>query len=110
MKSAHLGEMVRGWFIGGFTPAAWPSAACEVAVKRYVAGDQESLHHHRSATEVTLVVSGEVEMLGRRWTTDDIVVIEPNEATAFRAITDAVCIVVKLPGVMDDKFPGPSPA
>lgn len=106
MRHAQLKDMVKGWFVGDFSPAVLRSTDCEVAVKHYAAGDQEDLHHHKVATEITLIVSGEVEMLGRRWGAGDIVVIEPGEATAFRAITDAVNVVVKLPSVAGDKYAG----
>ena len=77
MKSAHLKDMVKGWFVGDFEPTVLRSSACEVAVKHYRAGD--------------------------------IVVIEPGEATAFEALTDAVNVVVKLPSTKDDKYHGEAP-
>lgn len=69
MNTANLKDMVKGWFVGGFTPTAFSTQACEVAVKPYAAGDAEAAHYHKIATEVTLILSGEVEMwqdLGRR--------------------------------------------
>ncbi len=106
MKHAKLAEMVKGWFVGDFDPVVLRTADVEVAVKHYRAGDREDLHHHRVATEVTVIVSGTVRMLDRVWETGDIVVIEPGEATAFEALTDAVNVVVKLPGAKNDKFAG----
>lgn len=106
MRHAVLGEMVRGWFVGDFEPSVLRSSACEVAVRHYQEGDCEALHHHRLASEITVVVSGEVEMLGRLWQAGDIVLVEPGEATAFRALSGAVCVVVKVPGVLGDKFEG----
>ena len=32
------------------------------------------------------------------------IVIEPGEATDFRALTDATNVVVKVPGALNDKF------
>jgi hypothetical protein len=81
----------------------------EVAIKHYKAGDREDTHHHRVAVEITAIVSGEVMMMGRRWGPGDIVTVEPGEATDFRAITDAVNVVVKLPSVMGDKYAGELP-
>jgi len=106
MRQAALADMVKGWFIGDFEPSVLRSRACEVAVKTYVAGDCEALHHHPIATEVTVVVSGTVEMLGRRWGAGEIIVLEPGEATGFRACTPAVCVVVKTPSVIGDKIAG----
>lgn len=105
MKHARLETMVKGWFIGDFDPAVLRSKDCEVAVKHYKAGDREDTHHHRVATEITVIISGEVMMLGKRWSAGDIVVIEPNEATDFVALTDTVNVVVKLPSVTGDKYP-----
>lgn len=105
MKSANISDMVKGWFIGDFTPSILRSADCEVAVKYYSAGDAEAAHHHKVAVEVTVVVSGRVRMSGREWGVGDIILLEPGEITDFEAITDAVNVVVKLPSVINDKFP-----
>ena len=42
MNSAHLQDMVKGWFVGGFAPTAYATPHCEVAVKRYAAGEREA--------------------------------------------------------------------
>lgn len=104
MKSARLDEMVKGWFVGGFNPTVLSTDACEVAVKHYRAGDSEAAHFHKIATEVTVVVSGSIRMAGRVWNAGDIIVLEPGEVSAFEALTDAVNVVVKLPGALNDKF------
>lgn len=104
MKTAHLDDMVKGWFIGAFAPTALASEACEVAVKRYKAGDYEASHYHRVATEVTLIVEGTVRMVGKEWHAGDIVVLEPGDTTDFEAVTDAVNVVVKTPCVSGDKY------
>ncbi|MBL6457864.1 hypothetical protein JMJ55_21230 [Belnapia sp. T6] len=105
MKHARLEDMVKGWFVGDFAPSVLRTTACEVAVKRYKAGEAEAAHLHRVATEVTLVLSGRVRMLGREWSEGDIITIEPGEATDFLALTDAVNVVVKLPSAAGDKYP-----
>ncbi len=105
MKVHQLNEMVRGWFVGDFQPAALQSTECEVGVKFYAAGDKESSHVHRVATELTAIVSGEVEMNGHRYGAGAIITIEPGEATDFNAITDVVTVVVKTPSVRNDKYP-----
>lgn len=106
MKHAHLDTMVRGWFVGGFSPTAFKTESCEVAVRTYRAGEKEGLHHHKLATEITLVFSGRVRMCGREWGPGDIIVVEPGEATDFEALTDAVNVVVKTPGAANDKYLG----
>jgi uncharacterized cupin superfamily protein len=104
MKTAHLKNMVKGWFVGGFTPTAFSTQACEVAVKPYRAGETEAAHYHKIATEVTLVLSGEVAMCGKTWGAGEIIVLEPGDITDFKALSDAVTVVVKVPGAMNDKY------
>jgi hypothetical protein len=104
MKHDRLEGMTKGWFVGDFAPAALRSEHCEVAIKHYAAGDHEAAHYHAVATELTAIVSGRVRMLGQEWCPGDILTIEPNEATDFLALTDAVTVVVKLPSAPNDKY------
>ncbi len=104
MRTARLNDMVKGWFVGGFSPTAFATEACEVAVKTYKAGESEAAHYHRIATEITLVLQGRVHMAGREWSAGDIIVLDPGDVSAFEALTDAVNVVVKIPGALDDKF------
>ncbi len=68
MKVDKLDRMVKGWFVGNFEPTVIKTNDVEVAVKKYKAGDYEPAHYHKIATEVTVIVSGEVEMNGVRYT------------------------------------------
>lgn len=104
MKYYVLDEMVRGWFVGNFSPNAYRTSDVEVAVKHYQKGDQEAAHYHKIATEITLIVSGRVKLGEREWVAGDIIVIEPGERTAFHALLDTVTVVVKLPGANNDKY------
>lgn len=106
MITGRLQDMFKGWFVGDFDPSVLRTQACEVAVKTYKAGETEALHHHKVATEVTLVLAGRVRMCGREWGEGDIVVLQPGEATDFEALTDAVNVVVKTPGAPNDKYLG----
>jgi len=104
MNSAKLQDMVKGWFVGGFEPTAFSTDACEVGVKHYQAGDNEVAHFHKVATEITAVLSGSVRMRDQTWNAGDIIVLEPGDITAFEALTDAVTVVVKVPGALNDKY------
>jgi hypothetical protein len=106
VNTGKLQDMFKGWFVGDFNPSLLKTDACEVAVKAYKAGDSEELHHHKVATEVTLILSGRVRMCGKEWGEGDIIVLEPGEATDFVALTDAVNVVVKTPGAKNDKYLG----
>ncbi len=104
MQTAHLSAMTKGWFIGNFSPTLCATEAVEVAIKEYPAGFSEEWHYHKIATEFTVIVSGEVEMNGRRYCKGDIIVIPPGEGTDFTALTPTVTTVVKLPGATNDKY------
>ncbi|MBE4916943.1 hypothetical protein INF70_22365, partial [Enterobacter cloacae complex sp. P4RS] len=68
-----LDDMVRGWFVGNFSPAALRTADVEVAVQRFTKGTIESNHYHRQATEVTLLLSGRARMAGLELHAGDII-------------------------------------
>ncbi len=104
MKVLQLDDMTKGWFVGDFTPTAYKTGAAEVAVKHYKAGDKEGWHYHKIATELTLIIAGEVRMNGVVYTAGTIVVMEPGDGTDFEAITDASNVVVKVPCVLGDKY------
>lgn len=104
MDSFKYENMVKGWFVGGFSPSALKTDICEVAVKKYKAGEFEEAHYHKVATEVTMILSGKVRMVNREWCEGDIIVLEPGEITAFEALTDTINVVVKIPGALNDKF------
>ncbi len=104
MNHYRLEDMVKGWFVGPFLPTAFATNACEVAVKKYLAGEFEAVHYHKIATEITLILSGEVKMLNTVWRSGDIIVLQPGITTSFEALSDTVNVVVKVPGVLDDKY------
>jgi quercetin dioxygenase-like cupin family protein len=96
--------MVKGWFVGDFEPSAYKTAACEVAVKKYIAGDSEPKHFHKVADEVTLILSGRVIMNNSEYISGQIIVIKAGEATDFFAIEDSITVVVKTHSCVNDKF------
>ena len=106
MKKAKLKDMVKGWFVGNFTPTLIATNLVEVAVKEYKKGEYEVRHHHKIATEITVITAGRVLMNGVEYIKGDIVVIEPFEATDFRVLEDSVTTVVKIPGASNDKYEG----
>jgi hypothetical protein len=107
MEHYRLDHMTKGWFVGNFDPAAHRTSSCEVGFKFYRQGDKEAAHHHKIATEITLVASGRVRMCGRDWEAGDIIVLSPGENTSFEALTDATTVVVKTPGANNDKYFAP---
>lgn len=106
MKVFKEKDMFKGWFVGDFNPTCLNDKNCEVAVKRYKSGDYEEFHHHRVASEITMIISGKVVMNGVIYTAGDIILIEPKEGTDFKVVEDAVNVVVKIPSVNGDKYLG----
>jgi len=106
MKNYQLNDMVKGWFVGNFEPTLIKTNDVEVAVKTYTKGDFEETHYHKIATEITVIVTGQVKMNNIIYIKGQIIVIEPNESTDFEALEDTVCTVVKYPGVSNDKYVG----
>jgi len=104
VQIAKLDDMIKGWFVGHFKPTLIDTNDVEVAVKYYKAGEAEALHYHKLATEITVIVSGEVMMNGIVYAAGDIIVIDPLEQTDLLARTDAATAVVKFPGASNDKF------
>lgn len=104
MEKFNLKDMIGGWVIGNFEPSLLKTNDVEVAIKRYKSGDYDSMHYHKIATEYTVIVSGQVEMSGKIYNENDILIINPLESTDFKAITDVITVVVKIPGVSDDKY------
>lgn len=104
MKKENIQQMIRGWFIGPFTPAVFHSDQFEVAVKHYSAGDYEAAHYHNIATEITMIVSGRVRMSGEYFVGGDIVTVAPGEVTDFFAEEETTTLVVKSPAAREDKY------
>jgi quercetin dioxygenase-like cupin family protein len=105
MRNAKLSDMFKGWFIGNFEPTLYNTSNVEVAVKEYKKGDKEAKHYHKIATEITVIISGSVRMNGIKYESGDIIIMDPCEATDFECLEDDTKnVVVKLPGVNDDKF------
>lgn len=106
MRIAKLNDMVRGWFVGDFEPTVLGTKDFEVGVKNYISGAKEDRHHHKIATEITLILSGRVLMNGNEFSSGDIVILEPNECTDFEALVDTVTVIIKVPGATNDKYLG----
>ena len=104
MRTARLDDMTRGWFVGNFVPTLYKTNDCEVGVKSYKAGSYEEKHHHKVATEITVINSGKVKMFNKIWVEGDIIVVEPGDITGFEALEKSSTTVVKIPGVLDDKY------
>lgn len=104
MRIEKIENMTKGWFVGNFTPSLYKTKDVEIGLKFYKAGDYEQKHFHKIATELTVIVKGEVKMNGSVYKEGDIIILEPYEVTDFLALTDSITTVVKIPGANNDKY------
>lgn len=104
MEKNNLNDFIKGWVVGNFQPTLLNTDNFEVAIKRYNTGDYEESHYHKIATEITVIVEGEVKMNGIKYKKDDIITISPNEHTDFKCLTDVVTVVIKTPSINNDKY------
>ena len=108
MKLHKLKDMFKGWLVGNFEPSLYKTDDVEVGVKNYKAGERDEKHYHKIATEITVINSGSVRMNGVEYFAGSIIVLEPNDASDFLAISDTITTVVKIPGAANDKYLGPA--
>ena len=96
--------MVRGWVAGNFEPSVFKTKKFEVSVKRYNKGDKEKAHFHKKYNEVTIVISGKIQMNSIEYKQDDIILISKKEVTDFLALEDSVTVVIRDGSNIKDKY------
>ncbi|MEO1615221.1 MAG: hypothetical protein AAFV88_05190 [Planctomycetota bacterium] len=104
ISTHQLKDFVGGWIVGHFDPTLIKHDDLEVAIKHYEAGVREKRHHHKIATEYTVIASGHVLMNGREYRSGEIIQINPGHSTDFQALEPTITVVIKTPSVADDKY------
>jgi len=104
IRTAHVDDMINGWFVGDFYPAVLKTKNFEAGMKCYKKGDKEGKHYHKIATEITLIASGKVIMCDRIIGAGEMILMEPGVATSFEALEDTITFVIKTASVMGDKY------
>jgi len=106
MQTNKIDDFTKGWFVGNFSPALLHSRDFEVAVKWFKAGDSEPLHKQITATEITVVIEGQIKLGDKMFSRGDVITIPPGEFAAFESLTDSALVCVKSPSLPDDKVLG----
>ena len=101
MKILKLSNFIRGWIVGKFSPSLYDKSY-EIGFKYYQSGDYEKAHKHLLSDEVTIILFGEVEMNGKKYSEGDIVVQEKNEFTDFKCLSERAITAIYRP---DGSFP-----
>ena len=104
MEKTNLKEFTNGWFIGDFEPAIFKNPNLEVCVKNFSKGEVEAAHFQRIATEITVVLAGEVRMGEMNLGEDDVLIIYKDEVCDFEALTDCKVLGIKFPSLPGDKI------
>lgn len=104
MEKTNLKDFANGWFIGDFEPSIFKNPNFEVCVKNFLKGEVEAAHFQRIATEVTVVLSGEVRMGDIKLVEDEVLIIFKDEICDFEALTDCKVLGIKFPSLPGDKI------
>lgn len=103
MDVSRIDDFFKGWIVGDFKPSLHKNSEFEVAVKFFKQGEIETSHKQLIATEITVVIEGEIRLGGSTFKRGDIISIPPNEVAAFESLTDSSLVCIKFPSLPNDK-------
>jgi quercetin dioxygenase-like cupin family protein len=103
MDKYNISDFFKGWIVGDFSPTLHRNSDFEIAVKFFSQGEIEAAHKQLIATEITVVIEGEVRLGSSFFTRGDIISIPPNEVADFESLTDSSLVCIKFPSIPNDK-------
>lgn len=104
MKISKLDEYTKGWIVGDFTPSLFNTKDFEFGIKKYAKGDQDDIHFHKIASEITVVVTGSFLVNEKILNEGDVFTMEPGEVSDFKCLEEGYTAVIKFPSVKNDKY------
>ena len=104
MKISRIEEYTRGWFVGDFEPSCYKTKDFEAGLLIHKKGEHWAPHFHKIATEINLLVEGEMIIAEKKLRSGDVFLIEPNEIADPIFLTDCKVLVIKTPSVPGDKY------
>lgn len=104
MNICKFSDMLYGCFIGNFEPTAFKTESCEVSYKIHKKGEIWDKHFHTKATEINLLISGQMIMNDTHLFSGDIFTMLPYEVAIPQFLEDCEIICVKIPGICKDKI------
>ena len=102
MKKYDLKDMEMGYFVGDFEPTAYISKEIEISVKRYKKWTFDAGYYRRKNTEIIYIIKGCLDIDGKLYKKNSILVWEPGEVINIFAVQDSELLIIKTPGVKDD--------
>ncbi|OJW46910.1 MAG: hypothetical protein BGO67_07310 [Alphaproteobacteria bacterium 41-28] len=104
MKVYNIKEMIGGWYIGNFEPSVYKTETFEVSLKNHPKGEVWPKHYHKEATEINLIVKGEMNLNNISLKAGDIFIIDKMEVVDPDFLEDCLIVCVKVPSVLGDKY------
>jgi quercetin dioxygenase-like cupin family protein len=66
-------------------------------------GEIEASHKQLIATEITVVIEGEIRLGNSVFSRGDVISILPHEVADFESLTDSSLVCIKFPSIPNDK-------
>lgn len=104
MKTAHIGDMKGGWFVGDFEPSVFKTNTFEVGMNVHLKGSKWDMHYHKQAKEINLLLEGRMKIQDKIIEAGTIFVLEPYEIADPEFLEDCRVVVIKTPSIPGDKF------
>lgn len=104
MRRYRFEGMKGGWFVGDFEPTAYRTKEVEVCLKHHPRGEIWPAHYHAVATEINLLVRGQMRISESLFEKGDIFVLDPGEIVVPEFLSDCELVVVKVPSLPEDKY------
>ena len=105
MKTFKLSEAgERGWYCGQFDKAVFKTDLFEAGVQTFNKGQRSPKHTHKIGTEINLVIKGKVAYGNNILEAGDGIIYEPGEVCECYYLEDTMTVVIKTPGVLNDKY------
>lgn len=109
MDIYKLHTMKGGWFVGNFEPTAFKTEDFEAALLVHHGGENHHAHYHAKATEINLLLEGEMTIQEKRLYPGDIFILHPYEVADPIFHKDCKVMCIKLPSKPGDKYIVPRP-
>lgn len=104
MKTEHINNMKAGYFMGDFEPNIFRTDKVEMAMKEFPKGTLDSGYYRKKDVEVVVVLSGQIEVNGRKYDKGSMVRFDPYEMINIFAVTDSSLMIIRTPGTKNDIY------
>lgn len=104
MTVINSATLVRGWFIGDFTPTVFRTTQFEVGYLRHAKGERWPKHYHKESVEINYLIRGSMTIQSQRLEAGQIFILDKNEIADPEFHEDCELVVVKVPSLPHDKY------